>query len=149
MCEARSLGLMNSRCGVQVGPSICVFKTHVDAFDRWDQDIADRLQALADKHCKHKHLLNLFPAKQSWRLRFLESEVFGFLVQLAHFVVFAEMPRIVLAREDVWKKQQRKWPVSKALQRLLHCADATCSVRLRNLSQRHPRLCKHTSKLGS
>ena len=44
---------------IQVGPSICVFKTHVDAFDKWDQDIAARLQSLADKHCKLNSLPSL------------------------------------------------------------------------------------------
>ncbi|KAG2493995.1 hypothetical protein HYH03_007922 [Edaphochlamys debaryana] len=34
----------------KVGPYICVFKTHVDIFDRWDQSIVDRLVALAEKH---------------------------------------------------------------------------------------------------
>jgi uridine monophosphate synthetase len=33
-----------------VGPSICVFKTHVDALDRWTAADAAALQALADKH---------------------------------------------------------------------------------------------------
>ena len=33
-----------------VGPSICVFKTHVDALDRWTQADADALTALAAKH---------------------------------------------------------------------------------------------------
>ncbi|KAF8072795.1 PYR5-6 [Scenedesmus sp. PABB004] len=32
------------------GPHICVFKTHVDIFDRWDDGIAASLQALAEKH---------------------------------------------------------------------------------------------------
>ena len=35
---------------LQVGPHICVFKTHVDIFDKWDEAIVLRLQALADKH---------------------------------------------------------------------------------------------------
>lgn len=34
----------------QVGPHICVFKTHVDVFDRWSDEYAARLQALAEKH---------------------------------------------------------------------------------------------------
>ncbi|KAK9811268.1 hypothetical protein WJX72_000943 [[Myrmecia] bisecta] len=34
----------------KVGPHICVFKTHVDIFDRWDDSIAQKLRALADKH---------------------------------------------------------------------------------------------------
>ncbi|KAG1672291.1 hypothetical protein FOA52_004306 [Chlamydomonas sp. UWO 241] len=34
----------------QVGPHICVFKTHVDIFDEWNPEIVGRLQALADKH---------------------------------------------------------------------------------------------------
>lgn len=32
------------------GPHICVFKTHVDIFDRWDSSIADKLQAIAKQH---------------------------------------------------------------------------------------------------
>ena len=35
---------------VQIGPHICVFKTHVDAFDTWDATIAEQLQQLANKH---------------------------------------------------------------------------------------------------
>eukprot|EP00884_Botryococcus_braunii_P011912 jgi/Botrbrau1/20721/Bobra.0058s0050.1 len=35
---------------VQVGPHIVVFKTHVDAFDAWDDSIVQQLQALAQKH---------------------------------------------------------------------------------------------------
>jgi len=34
----------------QVGPHICVFKTHVDIFDKWDDSIAEQLQQLAKKH---------------------------------------------------------------------------------------------------
>ncbi len=34
----------------QVGPHICVFKTHVDIFDKWDASIATRLQEIAKKH---------------------------------------------------------------------------------------------------
>lgn len=34
----------------QVGPHIVVFKTHVDIFDKWDDSIVSRLQALATKH---------------------------------------------------------------------------------------------------
>jgi len=34
----------------QVGPHICVFKTHVDIFDKWDESIVQRLQELAEKH---------------------------------------------------------------------------------------------------
>ncbi len=37
---------------MQIGPEICVFKTHVDAFDSWDASIAHKLQELADKHWK-------------------------------------------------------------------------------------------------
>lgn len=33
-----------------VGPHVCVFKTHVDIFDKWDKSVADALVALADKH---------------------------------------------------------------------------------------------------
>lgn len=33
-----------------VGPYVCVFKTHVDIFDKWDKSIADKLTALAEKH---------------------------------------------------------------------------------------------------
>lgn len=33
-----------------VGPHVCVFKTHVDIFDKWDKSIADKLEALAKKH---------------------------------------------------------------------------------------------------
>jgi len=32
------------------GPEICVLKTHVDIFDRWDAGVAERLTALAKKH---------------------------------------------------------------------------------------------------
>eukprot|EP00955_Chlamydomonas_euryale_P047901 353833-Chlamydomonas_euryale.AAC.2 len=35
---------------MQVGPHICVFKTHVDIFDKWDDSIAEQLQQLAKKH---------------------------------------------------------------------------------------------------
>ena len=35
---------------VQIGPEICVFKTHVDAFETWDAAIAEQLQQLANKH---------------------------------------------------------------------------------------------------
>ena len=35
---------------VQVGPHICVFKTHVDVFDSWNPDTARKLQGLAEKH---------------------------------------------------------------------------------------------------
>jgi hypothetical protein len=31
-----------------VGPHICVFKTHVDIFDRWDDGIAQKLQQIAE-----------------------------------------------------------------------------------------------------
>lgn len=31
-----------------VGPHICVFKTHVDIFDRWDDAIAQKLQQIAE-----------------------------------------------------------------------------------------------------
>ncbi|GIL85362.1 hypothetical protein Vretimale_10685 [Volvox reticuliferus] len=34
----------------KVGPYICVFKTHVDIFDRWDSSIAATLTELANKH---------------------------------------------------------------------------------------------------
>lgn len=34
----------------QVGPHICVFKTHVDVFDTWTEDHARKLRELADKH---------------------------------------------------------------------------------------------------
>lgn len=37
---------------MQIGPEICVFKTHVDAFDSWDATIAEQLQQLANKHGK-------------------------------------------------------------------------------------------------
>eukprot|EP00201_Polytomella_parva_P017562 CAMPEP_0175071482 /NCGR_PEP_ID=MMETSP0052_2-20121109/19270_1 /TAXON_ID=51329 ORGANISM="Polytomella parva, Strain SAG 63-3" /NCGR_SAMPLE_ID=MMETSP0052_2 /ASSEMBLY_ACC=CAM_ASM_000194 /LENGTH=484 /DNA_ID=CAMNT_0016338663 /DNA_START=345 /DNA_END=1799 /DNA_ORIENTATION=+ len=33
-----------------VGPYICVYKTHVDIFDKWDEEIVRKLQALAEKH---------------------------------------------------------------------------------------------------
>jgi hypothetical protein len=33
-----------------VGPSICVFKTHVDILDRWTEQDALALQQLAEKH---------------------------------------------------------------------------------------------------
>lgn len=35
---------------LQVGPHICVFKTHVDVFDTWSDELAAKLRALADKH---------------------------------------------------------------------------------------------------
>ncbi len=35
---------------LQVGPHICVFKTHVDVFDKWSDDFAAQLRTLADKH---------------------------------------------------------------------------------------------------
>ena len=35
---------------VQVGPHICVFKTHVDVFDTWSEELAAKLRLLADKH---------------------------------------------------------------------------------------------------
>lgn len=35
---------------MQVGPHICLFKTHVDIFDHWDASVADKLRQLADKH---------------------------------------------------------------------------------------------------
>lgn len=34
----------------QTGPHICVFKTHVDIFDRWDDSIAAKLQEIASRH---------------------------------------------------------------------------------------------------
>eukprot|EP00198_Chlamydomonas_reinhardtii_P000415 XP_001689750.1 uridine 5'- monophosphate synthase [Chlamydomonas reinhardtii] len=34
----------------KVGPYICVFKTHVDIFDKWDVSIANKLTELANKH---------------------------------------------------------------------------------------------------
>ncbi|EFJ50525.1 hypothetical protein VOLCADRAFT_80294 [Volvox carteri f. nagariensis] len=34
----------------KVGPYICVFKTHVDIFDKWDDSIAARLTEIARKH---------------------------------------------------------------------------------------------------
>lgn len=34
----------------KVGPYICVFKTHVDIFDQWDESIAAKLTAIAKKH---------------------------------------------------------------------------------------------------
>lgn len=34
----------------KVGPHICVFKTHVDIFDKWDDSIAAQLTAIAEKH---------------------------------------------------------------------------------------------------
>ncbi len=37
---------------LQVGPHICLFKTHVDIFDHWDASVADQLRQLADKHGK-------------------------------------------------------------------------------------------------
>jgi uridine monophosphate synthetase len=33
-----------------VGPHVCVLKTHVDIFDKWDASIADKLTALSKKH---------------------------------------------------------------------------------------------------
>lgn len=35
---------------VQVGPHICMFKTHVDIFDHWDASVAEKLRQIADKH---------------------------------------------------------------------------------------------------
>jgi Orotidine 5'-phosphate decarboxylase / HUMPS family len=35
---------------LQVGPHICVFKTHVDIFDKWDSQVVERLQQLAAQH---------------------------------------------------------------------------------------------------
>ena len=37
-------------CHVQVGPHICLFKTHVDIFDHWDASVAEKLRQIADKH---------------------------------------------------------------------------------------------------
>lgn len=34
----------------KVGPHICVFKTHVDVFDKWSDEFATKLQQLAEKH---------------------------------------------------------------------------------------------------
>lgn len=34
----------------QVGPHVCVFKTHVDVFDSWTEEHARRLRELAEKH---------------------------------------------------------------------------------------------------
>ncbi|GMH35912.1 hypothetical protein BSKO_03780 [Bryopsis sp. KO-2023] len=34
----------------KVGPHICVLKTHVDLFDRWDASIAEKLQEIARRH---------------------------------------------------------------------------------------------------
>lgn len=34
----------------QVGPHICVFKTHVDVFDKWSDEYAAQLRQLAGKH---------------------------------------------------------------------------------------------------
>jgi uridine monophosphate synthetase len=33
-----------------VGPHICILKTHVDIFDKWDPTVIAELQKLADKH---------------------------------------------------------------------------------------------------
>lgn len=33
-----------------MGPHICVFKTHVDVFDKWSDEFAAKLQQLAEKH---------------------------------------------------------------------------------------------------
>lgn len=33
-----------------VGPHVCVLKTHVDVFDTWTEDHANKLRELADKH---------------------------------------------------------------------------------------------------
>ena len=35
---------------VQVGPHICVLKTHVDLFDSWNDSTVSMLRDLADKH---------------------------------------------------------------------------------------------------
>lgn len=35
---------------MQVGPHICLFKTHVDIFDHWDASVAEKLRQIADKH---------------------------------------------------------------------------------------------------
>ena len=37
-------------CLGQVGPHICVLKTHVDIFDTWSVEIQHKLQQLAEKH---------------------------------------------------------------------------------------------------
>ncbi len=42
-----------SFCCTQVGPHVCVLKTHVDIFDQWDDAIVQQLQALAEKHGAH------------------------------------------------------------------------------------------------
>ena len=42
-----------SFCTMQVGPHVCVLKTHVDIFDQWDDAIVQQLQALAEKHGAH------------------------------------------------------------------------------------------------
>lgn len=34
----------------QVGPHICVLKTHVDMFDRWTEADAEAIQAIAEQH---------------------------------------------------------------------------------------------------
>ncbi len=36
----------------QVGPYVCVLKTHVDVFDTWSPSYAEKLAALAEKHGK-------------------------------------------------------------------------------------------------
>jgi orotidine 5'-phosphate decarboxylase subfamily 1 len=33
-----------------VGPHVCVLKTHVDIFDKWDSSVVARLEALAEEH---------------------------------------------------------------------------------------------------
>eukprot|EP00887_Chlorella_sp_A99_P006589 scaffold3.g6589.t1 len=38
------------RTNLSVGPHVCVFKTHVDVFDSWTEEHAQRLRELAEKH---------------------------------------------------------------------------------------------------
>ena len=38
------------RIAEQVGPHVCVLKTHVDIFDKWDAAVIEKLEALAEKH---------------------------------------------------------------------------------------------------
>ena len=38
------------RIAEQVGPHVCVLKTHVDIFDKWDRAVIEQLEALAEKH---------------------------------------------------------------------------------------------------
>lgn len=48
-CRISWVGANRLTC-VQVGPHICILKTHVDLFDSWDDSTVSMLRDLADKH---------------------------------------------------------------------------------------------------